>query len=99
MQNQQSKEKNKKEREKQRKEVHALYNKSTFLTFSFILFDHLASTLFTQETMATSNSTATGKSDGAKQASVQSKDAVPRRRMNIQMVQNVLLIWLDKQHR
>ena len=45
--------------------------------------------------MATSKSTPTGKSGDAKQASVQSKDAVPRRRMNIQMVQNVLLIWVD----
>ena len=45
--------------------------------------------------MATSQSTVTDKSGDAKQASVQSKDTVPRRRMNIQMVQNVLLIWVD----
>ena len=45
--------------------------------------------------MATSKPTAPSKSGGVKQASVQSKDAVPRRRMNIQMVQNVLLLWLD----
>ena len=46
--------------------------------------------------MATSKATTTGKSTDAKQASVQSKDSVPRRRMNIQMVQNVLLVWLDE---
>ena len=45
--------------------------------------------------MTTSKPTATSKSGGAKQVSVQSKEAVPRRRMNIQMVQNVPLIWLD----
>ena len=45
--------------------------------------------------MATSKSTTTSKSSGAKQSSVQPKDAVRRRRMNIRMVQNVLLIWLD----
>ena len=41
------------------------------------------------KTMANKNSTTTDKSK-APQASVQPKDAVRRRRMNIQMVQNVL---------
>ena len=47
--------------------------------------------------MATSQSTVTGKSGGVKQSSAQSKDAAapPRWRMNIQMVQNVMLLWLD----
>ena len=45
--------------------------------------------------MATSKSSTTSKSDGAKKTSIQPKDAVSRRRRSIQMVQNVLLIWLD----
>ena len=40
-------------------------------------------------------STATGKTGGAEQASAIPKDANPRRRINVKMVQNVLLIWLD----
>ena len=36
-----------------------------------------------------------GDAANTEQVSVHSKDTVPRRRMNIQMVQNVLLIWLD----
>jgi hypothetical protein len=44
------------------------------------------------------STTATNKSNGAakvEQASVHSKDAIASRRINMQMVQNVLLIWLD----
>ena len=46
--------------------------------------------------MGNKNSIAAGKYDGAEQASSHSKDAVGRRRTNVQMAQNVLLIWLDK---
>jgi hypothetical protein len=45
--------------------------------------------------MGNRKSSAAGKSGGAKQASAQLKGAVGQRRINIQMVQNVLLIWLD----
>src|SRR4051812_21362293 len=40
--------------------------------------------------------TLTGAAAKAEQVSAHSKGAVPRTRINIQMVQNVLLIWLDK---
>ena len=40
-------------------------------------------------------STATGKTGGAEQASAIPKDRNPPRRINVKMVQNVLLIWLD----
>jgi hypothetical protein len=45
--------------------------------------------------MGDKKSTAAGKSGGVEQASPHSKGAVDRSRINIQMVQNVLLIWLD----
>jgi tetratricopeptide (TPR) repeat protein len=48
--------------------------------------------------MQLKNSIAAGKSDGAakaEQASAHSKDLASSRRMNVQMAQNVLLIWLD----
>ena len=45
--------------------------------------------------MSKSKSSATGTTSGATQATAQSKDAAGRGRINIQMVQNVLLIWLD----
>jgi tetratricopeptide (TPR) repeat protein len=38
---------------------------------------------------------ATGKSGDAKRTSTVPKDAIPRQRVNIQRMQNVLLIWLD----
>ena len=48
--------------------------------------------------MGNEKSTASGNSgDGGKkkEASASSKDIIPRRRADISMVQNVLLIWLD----
>jgi tetratricopeptide (TPR) repeat protein len=48
--------------------------------------------------MSNEKSKATGHSGAAakaEQASAHSKDAVPRERINVKMVQNVLLIWLD----
>ena len=71
-----------------REEVDRLYNEPIFLTFSSIIYN------IDTKTMGNNNSTTAGKSK-APQASVQPKDAVSRRRMNIQMVQNVLLTWLD----
>jgi tetratricopeptide (TPR) repeat protein len=45
--------------------------------------------------MSKSNSSGPVTSGGAAKASSQSKDVVGRRRINVQMAQNVLLIWLD----
>jgi tetratricopeptide (TPR) repeat protein len=45
--------------------------------------------------MGNKNSKATGKSRSAEQGSAHSKGTASRRRINAQMVQNVLLIWLD----
>ena len=42
------------------------------------------------------SSAAVDKSNGTEQASVQSRSAQIRRRINTQMIQNVLLIWLDE---
>jgi hypothetical protein len=45
--------------------------------------------------MDKAKSSATDKSGGVEQASAHSKCIVPCRRINVQMAQNVLLIWLD----
>jgi hypothetical protein len=45
--------------------------------------------------MSNEKSIVVRKSNGAEQASAHSKDAVPRRRINRQMMQNIVLIWLD----
>jgi tetratricopeptide (TPR) repeat protein len=45
--------------------------------------------------MGNEKSTTVGKASGEEQASVHPKSAVGRGRINVRMVQNVLLIWLD----
>jgi hypothetical protein len=67
-------------------------------SFIRIFSKHFKSKTFTQRIMGNEKSKATGHSIAAKQAeqaSAHLKGAIPRGRINVQMVQNVLLIWLD----
>jgi tetratricopeptide (TPR) repeat protein len=86
------------EREKFREEVDT-YKRRRFIHFSPPFFqtfqiDHI----FTEINMGNEKSIVTGKTadvEMTKQTSAHSKDLDRRQRVNIKMVQNVLLIWLD----